>query len=778
MGASEHLHRNDTPPCGVCKAFHDAATYVKNLNDANPADPVAVTSEKPRQWKLGSTEEIFGVSSCTKHQPILAACLTTSDREGLTGMSLDFFEGRVSLLVGTSREDETWYSSPAEFVVNDSFALPQVPGVGLGRVLDREYIDPALVRQWKADCTAHHGDKCSETLLRLQEPFAFLIDCEKMCLVPAPKNAEYVALSYVWGQTATLMTERKSLPILQEEGIFDRLQDEIAATIWHSIKLVPMLGEQFLWVDSLCIPQDDESSLDRHIGQMSQIYENATLTIVVAKGFDATSGLCGLRDVSGPRDLGPVLELEPNLTVSIRQTDLLSQSQWATRGWTMQEQIFSRRKLVFFENSVRWICRANTYYEDVLSPHNLSSKHLKIGGGELVSNFSPFDISLNVPDISVLCNLIANYNRRYLSFDRDVTSAFASAFSAMEQAFPRGFIHGLPVSFFDLSLLWRSRNHVRRRLPPTDDETAAPTWTWEGWQGYLHSLAWTTACYIKNPPFKWGRAHWEPFQAIPILTWYTRDTKDGPPRLLPFQNEWHEYKGLYMGKQSDLPDGWTFKLEDPGAEKERIASTLKLWEDFDKRCEDPDCKVSYEQLQTTYYYEHESCPTLKFWHPVPLGAVPKEQDQRPHLSYSRYLCAETQKACFTAARPRYNTTLSRAASYRGPGDYVVPMFGIALGVTAVFRDDKGEEVGELCVDLPSDLEEILDEENGMCCEVVAVSRGLNFPDPQPVEEETWSFMNVLWVSWDDGVAYRRGVGRVQRSAWEAVKKADVSLVLG
>jgi hypothetical protein len=39
-------------------------------------------------------------------------------------------------------------------------------------------------------------------------------------------------------------------------------------------------------------------------------------------------------------------------------------------------------------------------------------------------------------------------------------------------------------------------------------------------------------------------------------------------------------------------------------------------------------------------------------------------------------------------------------------------------------------------------------------------------------------MNVLWVVWEDGVAYRKGVGRIERSAWEAVKKDDIWLVLG
>jgi hypothetical protein len=47
-----------------------------------------------------------------------------------------------------------------------------------------------------------------------------------------------------------------------------------------------------------------------------------------------------------------------------------------------------------------------------------------------------------------------------------------------------------------------------------------------------------------------------------------------------------------------------------------------------------------------------------------------------------------------------------------------------------------------------------------------------------VERETWSFYNVLWVEWEDAVAYRKGIGRVKRSVWDRLEKEDISLVLG
>lgn len=37
---------------------------------------------------------------------------------------------------------------------------------------------------------------------------------------------------------------------------------------------------------------------------------------------------------------------------------------------------------------------------------------------------------------------------------------------------------------------------------------------------------------------------------------------------------------------------------------------------------------------------------------------------------------------------------------------------------------------------------------------------------------------VLWVEWENGIAYRLGVGWVERAAWETVNRTEVDLILG
>jgi hypothetical protein len=50
--------------------------------------------------------------------------------------------------------------------------------------------------------------------------------------------------------------------------------------------------------------------------------------------------------------------------------------------------------------------------------------------------------------------------------------------------------------------------------------------------------------------------------------------------------------------------------------------------------------------------------------------------------------------------------------------------------------------------------------------------------PRLPDGEKYEFVNVLWVEWEDGIAYRKAYGRVMKSAWEAQNLESIDLVLG
>jgi len=762
------------PKCKVCN------TLLEVLENCQ--------GEDYKIWELGTISEIFNNSNC-EHEAFLKQLGATHD--SYESLHISLYKGSLSLGYCYVDDDDgkKWYGSTAGLLVLDF--RESLPGVHQGRHLDSDYIDPKLIRKWMSYCYDNHGLDCKSETQEISVPFDWLVDVDANCIVPAPKDPSFLALSYVWGQTPTLKTTKANLSALRQPGsLAGTLFEAIPATIRHAIGLARLLGQQYLWVDSLCIVQDDGESVRRHIEHLASIFESAVLTIVAADGEDANCGLNGLRGVANPRELPPTLALSDTLGITARVGSKITHSKWSTRGWTLQESLFSRRKLVFIGGSVRWICQSSDYYEEIDSPLDMESGTLRLDGAYHKEKRSVQDLALGYPDMARLMDLLADYSGRALTFDEDILSAISSTLGALWRAFPSGFIYGLPVSFLDAALLWRSSaGKLRHRQASSGNQSdCPPSWTWAGWKGRMDALCWTSNTYLKEAPFAWGRAHRRNFQAIPILKWHTCTTQQSRPVPIPHHSEWYEFKKQHMGKPTELPSGWHYRPEDMEALRVKVKARRDDFKDTPDltRFDDGDCPIDSEdseELQTPYFYSHDSVPGLKFWHPVPIGDHMPVDGEFTRPAYGRFLWAKTQQARLWAAKPRPSPSVPLAASYRKPDQFVAPMFSTMLGVTTVLRDEEDVDVGEMQIDTQADFDGVMKhekegKETGLPCDLVAISRGFDFASPMEPGKEVYTFYNVLWVAWEDGIAYRRGVGRVKRKTWESLERNDIELVLG
>jgi hypothetical protein len=109
----------------------------------------------------------------------------------------------------------------------------------------------------------------------------------------------------------------------------------IPLTIRDAISLTQKLGKQYLWVDSLCLVQDDPEDLIGGIQRMDTIYEQSILTIVAAHGSDAMAGLPGVRQNS--RSVSQIsVDVSPTTKMVMYDETGNSpkDSKYATRAWT------------------------------------------------------------------------------------------------------------------------------------------------------------------------------------------------------------------------------------------------------------------------------------------------------------------------------------------------------------------------------------------------------------------------------------------------------------
>lgn len=214
-----------------------------------------------------------------------------------------------------------------------------------GRTTNIHHFDPNQVKGWLSLCESDHkvGEKrcwptAAEISTRPNSPHSHefrLIDVREQCVVSRPWQSRYLALTYVWGKVNQPRLEKGSIASLNAPGSLRKLDDQIPKTIRDAIGFVGMIGEQYLWVDSLCLVQDDDKLMKEGIQSMNFVYQNALATIVAADGSDAEVGLRRLhwtldRKTQSVHTIKPGFRLMALGAMEV----YLKRSKWNSRAWT------------------------------------------------------------------------------------------------------------------------------------------------------------------------------------------------------------------------------------------------------------------------------------------------------------------------------------------------------------------------------------------------------------------------------------------------------------
>jgi hypothetical protein len=141
-----------------------------------------------------------------------------------------------------------------------------------------------LMARWLKHCDEKHEHESALLPFHRELGEIRFIDVQNQCILQRKHVERYAALSYTWGSRKQYCLMRKNVADLEQKGSLAHLSKALGPTVMDSMQVCRSLNISYLWVDSLCIIQDDAESKDAQIRNMDYIYANAYITLVAAAG--------------------------------------------------------------------------------------------------------------------------------------------------------------------------------------------------------------------------------------------------------------------------------------------------------------------------------------------------------------------------------------------------------------------------------------------------------------------------------------------------------------
>ncbi len=324
-----------------------------------------------------------------------------------------------------------------------------------------------LIREWLRICHENHGCKC--IVYSKKQMFTIrLVYVRAGTIVPFAQGGDsnippYVSLSWVWGSSEAydgLTSDR--LPHAQKEGFLKTLR--LPVTVSDAILFLERLGMHYLWVDLLCIVQDETVDKELYLPLMGAVYAASEFTVIANGRNSVSEGLPGVRTGTRPRTQ-QVVQSDELVLVSGLDAKFDNHSNdeqnppWQNRAWTFQEKLLSPRCIVLGSNQMHWECLEASYCEETEFETLSNGTYPALGqikslfSWDLIRRPKEKQINFYLGFYSQYSKLLSSYNCRELSFDSDALNAFQGILNTLSDRTGVQFLWGLPSSLFEQNLL-------------------------------------------------------------------------------------------------------------------------------------------------------------------------------------------------------------------------------------------------------------------------------------------------------------------------------------
>lgn len=181
------------------------------------------------------------------------------------------------------------------------------------------------------------------------------------------RGTKYIALSHMWGPNhqETLKTRRANVQGRKEWVIS---LSQLPRTFLDAVKVTRSLGHQFLWIDSLCIIQDDTEDWRYESQRMEEVFSSAYCVIAATCASGTDDGFLKPRS---ERQAVPMTDVKSRISYYVCEalndfSGHVDGSEINSRGWVLQERALARRTIHFTSSQTYWECGSGVRCETLM----------------------------------------------------------------------------------------------------------------------------------------------------------------------------------------------------------------------------------------------------------------------------------------------------------------------------------------------------------------------------------------------------------------------------
>ncbi|KAF2261107.1 HET-domain-containing protein, partial [Lojkania enalia] len=301
------------------------------------------------------------------------------------------------------------------------------------------------------------------------------------------RQEQYVALSYCWGPNGHISTTTENIKCMKKSIPIELLPQ----TIKDAFLVARKVDVRYIWIDALCIIQDDDEEWDIEAKRMGVIYANSYFTIAATCAEQSGDGFLRprtLNRVSIPFRLNSASEIDSNIYFR-NQPDFLQDHQACVlespllkRAWVLQETLLSRRMVHFSSKQVYWECRCAFYAEDGMT----EDADCRERAHEFLNMISILKGGIHSEQLAEMFfriwgSILLRYSNLSITRPSDKLPALSGLASLAEPVLGYRYLYGIWNFNLPYGLFW----HPVNRPMVQATEWRAPSWSWAALEGAI-----------------------------------------------------------------------------------------------------------------------------------------------------------------------------------------------------------------------------------------------------------------------------------------------------